>query len=865
MRYTKVTSVQMSLAGYLLVMGALILVAPHQFDHPEYIVMHWALDAWGVGFLMLGAVTLSLALFHAPRWLQAIFHIFAGLVLFTLAAGFARTGFWHWATNYALLGCLSLGLAAIPPAARARQPEPAARSLDLLGLFLGLLTATDGLLFLFAPQSFFDARYDLLRRYLVPAGIIFLVTGLLLMEVELFSSRNRALEWAIYTLGGVVFLAYTALVPARHAIWPGALFYGGFGLLMLLQPVLRRHRAHLFDPSLLYTRLSLLLVAAVAIPLITTVTLISKIEEASVTREVLDRQRAEASILAQTTSHYIALHRSALRVLAGQVDLARMDTAALEVLLQRFGSAYPDVLAFSVFGSDGQPIARSDNAPAISLSSYAIFEDVSNTRQPGAVVYNSPIYNRPVFAFSEPLFDSGGAFRGMAMISMDSHNVSQFINDQGQGVPIVAYLVDEGGSTISHPQAALVQNFADLSAQPPVRAMLENSTVDGSLIYGPAHESVLAGFARVPVLGWGVVVERPAAAALAGVHSGRDIAFGILLLFLSVVVISGVFIAGWVSRPLEELGLAAVELASENNRVRVPKSSVTEIQRLADAFSEMRARLQQRTAERERAEQALRQANEQLEQRVEQRTIELQATAQALRSSNRELQDFAYITSHDLQEPLRKVQAFGDRLRKHSAGMLSPEGLDSLERMQNAAQRMQKMINDLLSYSRVTTHPRAPEAVDLNAIVREVVSDLEVRISQTGGSVENGPLPVIYTDPTHMRQLLQNLIGNGLKFHRPEVPPLIQIESENRLDGWLVVRVSDNGIGFENQYAERIFHPFQRLHSREAYEGNGIGLAICRKIVEQYGGAIYASSSPGQGACFTIEFPPQVSTHTYGV
>jgi len=169
---------------------------------------------------------------------------------------------------------------------------------------------------------------------------------------------------------------------------------------------------------------------------------------------------------------------------------------------------------------------------------------------------------------------------------------------------------------------------------------------------------------------------------------------------------------------------------------------------------------------------------------------------------------------------------------------------------------MQKMINDLLTYSRVATKVQPPTQVDLEEIVSDVLSDLEVRIEQTGGRVEVGPLPTLYADPTHMRQLFQNLIGNALKFHAPGVAPLVQIDIATESDGNLCITVRDNGIGFEQDYADRIFQPFQRLHGRDTYEGNGIGLAICRKIVEQRGGQIYAESSPGKGTCFTIIFPP---------
>ncbi|MGH7195427.1 MAG: ATP-binding protein [Candidatus Saccharimonadales bacterium] len=255
----------------------------------------------------------------------------------------------------------------------------------------------------------------------------------------------------------------------------------------------------------------------------------------------------------------------------------------------------------------------------------------------------------------------------------------------------------------------------------------------------------------------------------------------------------------------------------------------------------------------------LKDANRRLENRVRQRTSQLQTSNQQLQRSNQELQDFAYIASHDLREPLRKIQAFGNLLEAEFANQL-PDGHDYLNRMLSAASRMNVLIEDLLSFSRVATKAQPFALVNLNTIAEEVIGDLETRLLESRGRVELAKLPTISADATQMRQLLQNLIANSLKFARPGVNPIVKVYSQNIQDdnGKITdyqLFVSDNGIGFDEKYLDRIFTVFQRLHGRETYEGTGIGLAVCRKIAERHGGQITASSRPGQGACFIITLP----------
>ena len=232
---------------------------------------------------------------------------------------------------------------------------------------------------------------------------------------------------------------------------------------------------------------------------------------------------------------------------------------------------------------------------------------------------------------------------------------------------------------------------------------------------------------------------------------------------------------------------------------------------------------------------------------------ELKVYAGRLERSNRELEQFAFMASHDLQEPLRKIEMFGDLLLKRATGLNESER-EYLDRIRDAANRMRDMVKGLLELSRVNTQGKPFVTVDLSQVASEVLADFENKIRRIGGKVDVEPLPTVEGDPVQLRQLFQNLIGNALKYHKPEAAPEVSIYAR-QLPGKAQIHVEDHGIGFAQKDAERIFQPFQRLVGRSEYEGSGIGLAICRRIVERHLGEIVAFSQPGQGSTFVITLP----------
>ena len=352
----------------------------------------------------------------------------------------------------------------------------------------------------------------------------------------------------------------------------------------------------------------------------------------------------------------------------------------------------------------------------------------------------------------------------------------------------------------------------------------------------------------------GVIAEIEASEAFAPITRQRNTALAVGLVALLVVIASALFVAQSIVHPIHALHEGTEVIGRGDFEHRVGTDANDEIGQLSRAFDDMVDRLKTVTASRDDLDREVAQR--------ERAEGELRDTLADLERSNQDLEQFAYAASHDLQEPLRKVLAFGSLLEQECGDKLEGDERQYMDRMLNATRRMRTLITDLLMYSRVATRGKTFASVDMNETVRGVLSDLETRIGETGATVDVADLPVIEADPTQMRQLMQNLIGNALKFHRDGELPHVKVYADAGVTGGgdtpeshCRIVVEDNGIGFEAKFVERIFGVFQRLHGRHEYSGSGIGLAVCRRIAERHGGTIAAEGKPGEGSTFTVTLP----------
>jgi signal transduction histidine kinase len=312
------------------------------------------------------------------------------------------------------------------------------------------------------------------------------------------------------------------------------------------------------------------------------------------------------------------------------------------------------------------------------------------------------------------------------------------------------------------------------------------------------------------------------------------VGIGIAAAVTALLVAVGVGLRRGVLTPVSELAAGVREVVSGDVNRRIAATGPREIHGLGEDVEAMRAYIV-------RELDAVQQANERLDQQ-----------ARDLERSNRDLEQFAYVASHDLQEPLRKVSSFCQLLQRRYGDQLDERGEQYIEFAVDGAQRMQRLINDLLAFSRVGRTTEGFEKVALADVAATAAAQFESARADVDGEIEIGDLPEVTGDPVLLRQLLANLLGNALKFHREGVPPVVRVDAEPLDDAW-EIRVSDNGIGIEPEYADKVFVIFQRLHARDRYPGTGIGLALAKKIVEFHGGRITIDPAPG-GLGTTVRF-----------
>jgi signal transduction histidine kinase len=592
---------QWAVGGFCGIIGALTFVTPHQFVGPAYRLLRPYLPWWGLLCLLGAGALISIALLSPRPRLMVLAHALAATPILLLGISAGAAGGWTGLTVYSVLA-IGTAVAPIlsPPSHRATATG------DLFAVVVGISAMLNGTSMLLAPEQFSSSIFDPVRPYLSLYGIGFLAGGLGVTWSQLQPTIPTPVTWGSHLLLGMALSAFGPPVAWPNRAFTTIAYYNGFGALIGLLPWLRP-KLRRSDPASLRTRLALAFGLAVSVPLVITMALVTNQVERSARAEAFSRTRIIAETLALSISDYVDLHRAAVAALAAQPGLIQAPPETQHAVLRAFALTYPDALTFVLYDANGQPIARGDDTPIQTPSAVRspLFDDVRQSGQPDVRVIVSPLLGQPILALGLPIVDANGRFDGMAAVALESTRLAEVAQRGASEHGVQVWVIDRRLQLIAGSGDGLPTPMADAAGQPAVAA-LGASDQPGTLSYETAGGERIAGYAAVPLLGWGVVLDRPATLALAGAQTARDLAFAVFLVVLATAAVLGWVAAARLAAPLEGLAQAVDALAFGTAPTEIPRSSVSEVSRLAAVFGDLRDRLRTRTSERERAERRLR-------------------------------------------------------------------------------------------------------------------------------------------------------------------------------------------------------------------------------------------------------------------
>lgn len=530
---------------------------------------------------------------------------------------------------------------------------------------------------------------------------------------------------------------------------------------------------------------------------------------------------------------WVASRASEIRILANLESTKALNMSSIQKNLAFFASHQQEFEAVSFADKEGIVEYSTMNQIGVYFSERTYFEEAVNGREYISDVLMGKVTNQPTILFSAPVYNGNKQFEGViyGTVSLKTieHMMGQFRNgDSGE-----SYLIDRNGYLITESRFAGNWGMLEFKLESDILTRAKQGDQSTSTYENYRGKRVFGTYQLVNNGKWIAVTEIERDEVYQTFNKQLIVMTVIIGMVLTFSLIMMLRLSHHVEQPVQHVlrGVQRLKYGDYNYQIDIThmRSAPIELLQLCEAFNQMSQNIQ-----------------------GHERELKLQKEELAL--SNAELEQFAYVASHDLQEPLRMVASYVQLLAKRYKGQLDQDADDFIHYAVDGSQRMQNLINDLLAFSRVTTKGKELKSIDLEVVLQHVLANLQTAIQESEALVTHDPLPTLLADPTQMAQLLQNLIGNALKFRDVDRKPIIHVGLEERDEEWLF-SVRDNGIGFDPKYRDRIFLIFQRLHNKSKYPGTGIGLSICKKIIEQHGGKIWVKSKVGQSTTFYFTLP----------
>ena len=526
--------------------------------------------------------------------------------------------------------------------------------------------------------------------------------------------------------------------------------------------------------------------------------------------------------------------KSVLKLLANSPDWQEMNPSILKEEIKFVENNFPNIRELYIADLEGNQIAKKGASKLENVSDIWSFQLAKGGQEVFSDIFLDPQTLKPIQIITLPILENK-IVRGVLSAELGFQRMISSIMDIDIGRDGSIFVVASNGRVFAHTYMSQLSNL-DFSGVPIVEAVLDGQKGAMKGYTDNFGHQVVGTFSPIWELGWGIIVQRPL------VNIGREIGRVRNVIFIGIVIsIILTIIIGWlmsrtISQPIRLLAEASEKVARGDLSTSVDIVSSNEIGVLASSFNRM-------VRERKQAQEELQKSCNELEFRVKERTVQLE-------SSMKEIESFSYSVSHDLQAPLRAISGFSEILLKEYHNTLDDNGQHYLQRVKEGAKNMSRMIEDLLVISRVGRRPINKKKIDLGNLSQEVYSQL-FEEEKKGRKVDfiMQPCPPVSADPQLMKIALTNLFSNALKFTRKCEKAQIELGCKIE-NGNTIYYVKDNGVGFNMKYADKLFSPFQRLHSTEEFEGTGIGLATVQRIIHRHGGKIWVDSIPGSGTTF---------------
>ncbi len=561
--------------------------------------------------------------------------------------------------------------------------------------------------------------------------------------------------------------------------------------------------------------------------------------------EILAKNRAQASSEGKYIEEVINQIGSSLGVLSISPQFIKYDEQAISNYAENLMDENSPILEFSVVNEWGENFFTKRNPMSLLVLNTdelmpPLYDSLKYSRRPKVsevmFVENT---QQPYVMIGNPMFDFAGNFKGGVMAVLDLSFISTLLAEKSDKKSIT-YIVSEKGMLISHPSMFEVIQNIDYSKYDHIKEILGKS--EGSI----EREGMLYSYYTTKY-GWKTIVEIPAREALASIENNKStinafikitlnsISYAIaiiIILAIAVCIIVAIMVTNRTIQPIISLTQASKKISEGNFNLEIEKTSGDEIGQLTDSFNIMAKELSKKQEELVSTNKLIKQQADEL-----------------LARYNSDLEQFAYVTTHDLIEPLRMITSYTQLLQRRYGNNLETDGKEYMGYVIEGVQRMHNIINDLFEYSHIRTNEKDFETVDLREALNDVLKKLQNEITASGAQVICGKLPVVKAVKSNMVQVFQNLIGNAIKFKHSEREMIIHINAEERGKEW-VISVQDNGIGFDPKYSDKVFEIFKRLNKRNQFSGSGMGLAICKNIIERHGGKIWVEPKIEEGCTF---------------